>query len=290
MYAIMYASNFYFQWTEWYLQKFLKRLPWRDYQNPLLKSTHYSKWYSDSTKLLIGLFTGLSALEIRSISTEGYSAKEKELLLEINGLFKNYLNPNIWELPSEQVLLDDVLYTLTILNEYFDLDEENHNLLELIQSKNIPLSRRLSVYFSTKTIFLDNFEPIKLLLNSKVFLYSLGEQPIGKLKWMADVLQVFIKSSNTEIELDQVRSIQKTIMSLIESVSNDMQSVLWKLDLENPLKSNYQWHKWANVLRASPDQFKNTWTKVQGYEFFLKLINKNKTSPLHGNLFPPHES
>ncbi|WP_096203282.1 hypothetical protein [Bacillus sp. FJAT-45350] len=65
------------KWTEWYIHDFIKQLPWHSYRNPLLKSIQYSKWHSDSIKLLLGLFTGLSALEKISSMSDG-SKEEKE--------------------------------------------------------------------------------------------------------------------------------------------------------------------------------------------------------------------
>lgn len=259
------------QWVDWYNQDFLKKLPWHAYRNPLLKSTQYSKWHSDSIKLLVGLFTGLSALEKISIN-RAFSEDEKALVVTIFNYFKEYLHPAISALPSDQLLLDDVLYSLAILTEYGELHEENQALLVLIEDKDVSLIRKLSVYFSTQTIFFRSIVQINNLLKSGTFLLSLGEQSMGRLKWISDVLQEFIKNCDTETEAEKIRSLQSNIMNLIKLASDDMLPLLWKLDLGNPLEVNNQWGKWANTLNVMPHEIKNAWTEEQGYEFFLKLI------------------
>jgi hypothetical protein len=259
------------QWVDWYSQNFLIKLPWHAYRNPLLKSTQYSKWHSYSIKLLVGLFTGLNALEKISMD-RAFLEDEKSLVVTIMNYFKEYLHPAIWALPSDQLLLDDVIYSLAILTEYGELQEENQALLDLIEDKNVSLIRKLSVYFSTQPIFFRSIEQINSLLKSGTFLLSLGEQSMSRLKWISDVLQAFLKNCASETETEKIRSLQSNIMNLIKLASDDMLPLLWKLDLGNPLDVNSQWGKWANTLKVTPHELKNTWIKGQGYEFFLKLI------------------
>jgi len=193
-------------------------------------------------------------------------------VVTIFNYFKEYLHPAIWTLPSDQLLLDDVLYSLAILTEHGKLQEENQALLDLIEDKNVSLIRKLSVYFSTQTIFFRSIDQINSMLKSGIFLHSLGEQSMGRLKWISDVLQEFIKNCDTETEAEEIRSLQSNIMNLIKLASDDMLPLLWKLDLGNPLDVNSQWGKWADTLKVMPHELKNAWTEGQGYEFFLKLI------------------
>lgn len=118
------------QWIDWYSQDFLKKLPWHAYRNPLLKSTQYSKWHSDSIRLLVGLFTGLSALEKISMG-RAFSEDEKALVVTIFNYFKEYCNRQV-EINSFQKKILNSFHQLrfnTLILDYFGRGNFLHRFL-----------------------------------------------------------------------------------------------------------------------------------------------------------------
>lgn len=257
-------------WCEWYREQFLPRLKWREYKDPFLRFSHYTRWYTESIRLLWALLVGLIYLEKLS-ATQEIDPDQADVLKEIIDHFERYLVPNIWHLPLREILLDDVLYMMGLLSEKLNLNEHQKKLVALIDRRQVQLPRKLNVYLSSLEIFKNHKQKVLEILDSPTLTLWLGQDSISRLQWVADRIKKFSNQLDTR-DKELIQSLQLKILSLIDEISDDPLDLLWKLKLNNPLEFPSEWGKWADILKVDYTSLKKAWQKETDTRFFGKLL------------------
>lgn len=202
------------EWANWYITQFLNEFPWKKYRDPVYRFTDYSKWHADSLRLLWSLFFGLTYL-VEEGSRWGDKTWQTKVLTEVVSRFEWYLVPNVWQLPLDEVLVDEVLYMAGWLADRINVRDLWEKWLNIADDYRVQPPRKLYVYLSSYDMFKRRKQKVLDIIHSPTFLLWLGRESTAKLRWAADVLESFAGQASDE-DRELVWSMRFKVLSLID--------------------------------------------------------------------------